>query len=295
MTTQPAHISYSQLKLYETCPRKFWHTYVKEGGLRSLPNDLMSEGSQAHQAIATYIDERIAGRQPETCPIPAWQETIDSLINQPESRALTEVVLTIPTPYRPIKCVLDFAVITGNRATIIDWKLNRLPAYEDDEQLALYAAAIMAEHPEVLEVKGMYAVINSDKKVYHTHLFDQERCADTFRHWRRLSEQASKRPLERSSYELNPGDRCKSCPFAVDCAGKDYAFENYSLLSNEDLIRSYYVHSGVADQLKEEVRTRMERDNQNAIYAGLDGFTYKASMTLRESKMKPNKEPKGKK
>jgi len=56
------YISYSQIKLYQACPKKYYYTYV-----RNIPvplNDKIYLGIVFHAAVEYYLNEKIAGRLP---------------------------------------------------------------------------------------------------------------------------------------------------------------------------------------------------------------------------------------
>jgi len=290
------HISFSQIKLFDECARKYWHIYINSTGRRQLPNDLMQQGSDAHELIADTIhalrEQQIASVAPET-PAKAWHDDmLKWAYTTPKDCLHIEHEILIETPYLPIKCVIDLLILDGNRAKIVDWKLNRLPEHQEFDQLALYAAAVMFKYPQITEVLASYAVINSEKKIYTTHLFDAAEASEVYRHWRRIAESSSKRSIEKASYDLSPGTKCKTCPFAGECVGNDYSFSSFALMTDQDLIKTYYVHDALAAQLKEEVRSRMESREINELYADSEGFSYKGAMTLREAKLKPLKKTK---
>jgi len=56
------YISYNQINLYQTCPKKYYYTYVEE---RIAPfNEKIFLGVVFHSVLEHYFQERIAGRSP---------------------------------------------------------------------------------------------------------------------------------------------------------------------------------------------------------------------------------------
>jgi len=258
-----------------------------------LPNDAMQQGSDAHALIASTINalrDHVIETVPSETPAAPWHDDmLKWAYTTPKDCLHVEHEVLIETPYLPIKCVIDLLILDGNRAKIIDWKLNRLPEIQELDQLSLYAAAVMFKYPSITEVIASYAVINADKKIYTTHIFDADEASQVYRHWRRIAESSSKRSTEKDSYELSPGSKCKTCAFADQCVSNKYVLSQLHLMTDQDLIKTYYLHDALATQLKEEVRSRMELRDINELYAETEGFSYKAAMTLRESKLKPAK------
>jgi CRISPR/Cas system-associated exonuclease Cas4 (RecB family) len=56
------YISYSQIRLYQSCPLKYYYTYVKK--LPAPVNDKIYLGIVVHAAIEFYLQEKIEGRLP---------------------------------------------------------------------------------------------------------------------------------------------------------------------------------------------------------------------------------------
>jgi DNA helicase-2/ATP-dependent DNA helicase PcrA len=57
------YISYSQIRLYQTCPQKYYYTYIEE---RKTPvNDKVFLGVIFHSIVEYYLEEKINNREPE--------------------------------------------------------------------------------------------------------------------------------------------------------------------------------------------------------------------------------------
>ncbi len=56
------YISYSQIRLYQVCPKKYYYSYVKE--LRAPITDKIFLGVVFHSAVEYYLKEKIAGKEP---------------------------------------------------------------------------------------------------------------------------------------------------------------------------------------------------------------------------------------
>jgi DNA helicase-2/ATP-dependent DNA helicase PcrA len=63
MTLPREYISYSQVRLYQTCPRKYYYTYIKE--IKTPINDKIFLGILFHSTVEYYLKEKIKSREPE--------------------------------------------------------------------------------------------------------------------------------------------------------------------------------------------------------------------------------------
>ncbi len=62
MALPRGYISYSQIRTYNECPRKYWFSYIE--GLPAPINDKIYLGEVFHQAIEFYFRRRLAGAPP---------------------------------------------------------------------------------------------------------------------------------------------------------------------------------------------------------------------------------------
>jgi DNA helicase-2/ATP-dependent DNA helicase PcrA len=88
------YISYSQIRLYQTCPKKYYYTYVKE--LKAPITDKIFLGVVFHSIVEYYLKEKISGKEPgkeelvsrfkETFEADAKKQEINWLSPEGESR-----------------------------------------------------------------------------------------------------------------------------------------------------------------------------------------------------------------
>lgn len=62
MTLPREYISYSQIRLYQTCPKKYYYTYIKE--IKTPINDKIFLGTVFHSIVEYYLKEKISSREP---------------------------------------------------------------------------------------------------------------------------------------------------------------------------------------------------------------------------------------
>lgn len=57
------YISYSQIRLYQTCPKKYYYTYIEQ--LKTPVNDKIFLGVIFHSIVEYYLTEKISNKEPE--------------------------------------------------------------------------------------------------------------------------------------------------------------------------------------------------------------------------------------
>lgn len=156
---QPAW-SYSALKTFETCPRK----YQAEKVTKDVPftqGEQAIYGEQLHKAAEEYIRDGT--------PIPQRfsfiQEYLDQLSAYPGEK-FCEMKLGVKKVdgrletcdyYDPevwFRGIADLVIVDGARAWVLDYKTGE-SRYADTRQLALMAAALFLKYPAVEKIKTM--------------------------------------------------------------------------------------------------------------------------------------------
>ena len=151
--------SYSSLKLFETCPRK----YQAERVTKEVPyqeTEATIYGTELHKAAEDFIrdgtpvPERFAFVRPY----------LDKLAAYPGIKHCEMKLGVKKTNGRLVACdffdpevwfrgVADLVILNGDRAWITDYKTGKSSRYADIRQLALMAAAIFLKYPEIKKVK----------------------------------------------------------------------------------------------------------------------------------------------
>lgn len=151
--------SFSSLKLFETCPRK----YQAEKVTKEVPytqNEAAIYGEQLHKAAELYV-------QDDTPIDPRFsfiQPYLDALKAKPGIRHCELKVGVKRSNGRLVACeffdpdvwfrgVADLVIINGDTALVTDYKTNKNSKYADMRQLKLMAAAIFLKFPQVKKVK----------------------------------------------------------------------------------------------------------------------------------------------
>jgi hypothetical protein len=167
--------SYSSLKTFQQCPKKYYHLKVAK--------DIKDEGSEAtiygkelHKVAEDYIKDGT--------PIPPQfafiQETVDALKKIPGEKH-TEIELGVSNKggrlnpcgfydkdawYRGIA---DLLIVNGDEGYLVDYKSSKNAKYADLKQLDLLAGAVFAHFPELKTLKSALIFVVSNEFVNKEH------------------------------------------------------------------------------------------------------------------------------
>ena len=159
MSRKPGPWSYSSLKLFEQCPRR----YQAEKVTKEVPftqNESALYGEQLHKAAEEYIRDG----KPIDPRFEFIKPYLDKL-NAIEGVKFCELKLGVKrSDGRLVACdffdpevwfrgVADLVIIDGDRAWIVDYKSGKSAKYADTRQLALMAAALFLKYPIVKRIK----------------------------------------------------------------------------------------------------------------------------------------------
>lgn len=157
--TRPFAWSFSRLRGYQSCAKRFYHVNVLKD-FAEEESDALSWGNQVHAAIRA----RITKNTPLPLGMGQWENLcIDTLRRAKGGKVYTEQKLGMNREFGPsgffdtsvwLRTVLDLLVIKNNVALIIDWKTGRKD--EESVQLGLFAAVVFAHQPQVLACRSEY-------------------------------------------------------------------------------------------------------------------------------------------
>ena len=160
--------SYSSIKLFEQCPRKYYHLKIAKDVVEPETEALLY-GSRFHEAAEKYI------RDGE--PLPPYftfaKQTLDSLKQIPGER-LCEHEMGITKDLQPCafdapdvwyRGIADLLIIDREKgeARVIDYKTGKSSKYADPEQLELMSLCVFKHFPEIKKVKGglLFVIANA--------------------------------------------------------------------------------------------------------------------------------------
>lgn len=151
--------SYSSIKLFETCPRK----YEGERVTKEVPfteSEATIYGTELHLAAEEYIRDG----KPIDPRFGFIQSYLDKLVDYPGTKHCEMKLGVKKKDGRLEACdffdsevwfrgVADLVIIDGNRAWVLDYKTGKSAKYADTRQLALMAAALFLKFEELEKIK----------------------------------------------------------------------------------------------------------------------------------------------
>lgn len=168
--------SYSSIKTFEQCPKKYYHLKVAKD-FKDADSTATIYGKELHLAAEEYIRD---GK-----PIPAKfsfiQAVLDSL-NAIPGEKFCEQKLGVgkqgETEYYPCdffapdvwwRGIADLLVVNGEEAFLVDYKTGKSAKYADMKQLDLLAAATFLKFPTIKKIKSALLFVVSSEFVHKTH------------------------------------------------------------------------------------------------------------------------------
>ncbi len=157
--------SYSKLKNFETCPKRYYEIDVTKH-VKEAPSESLTWGDEVHKKAASRIKDGI--------PLPKTMEFIEPwiqriLANSESSKILVEQQYAITKDFAPtewfgkdvwFRSIADVLKINGDVALAVDWKTGKI--LEDSVQLALCAGCIFVHYPSVNAVRTKFIWLKED-------------------------------------------------------------------------------------------------------------------------------------
>lgn len=161
---KPFAWSYSKLKNYETCPKRYYNIDVAKI-VKEEESEQLQYGNTLHKVIA----EAISGKAPLPKHFSHLQGWVDKVTGPGNARILVEQQLAITKDFGPTEWfgrdawyrgIADVIKIVGPVAVVLDWKTGKI--LEDGVQLALMAQCVFAHHPDIQKIRTEFVWLKED-------------------------------------------------------------------------------------------------------------------------------------
>jgi hypothetical protein len=158
--------SYTKLKNFETCPKRYFHIDVEKTFKEDPNNEHLRYGEFVHEGLANRINSEHTPLSPTIAKLEPWAEKI---LHPPYDRILVEQQMAIREDLQPtawfdndvwFRGIADVIKKAGPVALAIDWKTGNIK--EDGVQLALIAACVFAHHPEIMKIRTEFVWLKED-------------------------------------------------------------------------------------------------------------------------------------
>lgn len=169
--------SYSALKTFETCPRKYQAEKVTKE-VAYTDTDATLFGKEVHKVAEDFLSGRISSIPPKFSFIEPYLSRLQAFPGE----KLCELELGVKKEDgRLVACgfrdpqvwfrgIADLVILDGDRAWLLDYKTGKSAKYADTRQLALMAAALFLKYPELKKIKAsLLFVVSKDfiKENFH--------------------------------------------------------------------------------------------------------------------------------
>ena len=168
--------SYSSLKTFEQCPKKYYHLKIL-GDVKDKGSTATIYGEEVHKAAEEFIASNT--------PIPKkfkFLTPILSAISALPGEKLCEVKLGVAKDgleYTPTdfyaedvwwRGIADLVILQGDTALSIDYKTGKNTRYADTKQLDAVAAALFTHYPQLTKIKSALAFVVSNDFIHKKHI-----------------------------------------------------------------------------------------------------------------------------
>jgi PD-(D/E)XK nuclease superfamily len=195
MSKTPGAWSYSGIKLFETCPKKYEAEKITKE-VKFTDSEATLYGKSLHLAAEEYIRDgkELPGQFAFIKPY------LDKLVAIPGEKHCELKLGVKKDDGRLVACdffdssvwfrgIADLVIIDGAKGWIVDYKTGKSAKYADTRQLALMAAALFLKYPELEKIKTSLLFVVS--KEFIRAEYEAERGLDIFGELSGILEQRS--------------------------------------------------------------------------------------------------------
>ena len=175
---KPVTWSYSNLSLYQQCPKKYFHLRIAKD-VKEAPSDALTFGNEIHKIAQEYIES--------SKPIPEKyvkdiQPALDRL-NAIPGQKLCENKLGLTVNLEPCgffdknvwwRGIADLIILQDDKALTVDYKTGKSSKYADLKQLEILSLAIFKHFPHIQKVKAGLMFLFAEDFVKTEYLADQQ-------------------------------------------------------------------------------------------------------------------------
>ena len=203
--------SYSSLKEYQNCPKKYHEIRVLKN-YTVKETEQMRYGTEVHKALEDYVRDGVELAK----NYQRFKPFVDKLISIPgEKYCEYEMALTYnrePCDFKSedrwVRGIADLVIVDGDYAFIVDYKTGS-NKYPDPKQLRLMALMLFTYFPDVQKIKAGLLFVMKNSFVSEEYLRK-----DMDKSWA-MFEQPLKRletSYDNNKWQANPTPLCKWCP-----------------------------------------------------------------------------------
>lgn len=210
--------SYSALKMYENCPKNYFHQRI-EKSVKDSGNAVTAYGERVHKSLELRLGEGTELTR-ETKAYASLVEAIEKLavgadaLTVEEEMTLNESL--VPTGWWDgdawLRSKIDVLVRKGPDAVMFDWKTGK--RRPDFDQLELFAVQVFEHYPHIERVKTTFVWLKEMKMDHETYTRDQ--LPDL---WEKILRKIKRieGSVEHDNWPAKPSGLCNWCPCKTFC------------------------------------------------------------------------------
>ncbi len=220
MTSEAYPWSYSSLKLFQQCPKKYFHLRVAKD-YKEPEGEHLRYGNEFHKAAEKFMERNEVLPAKFNFALPALEQ-----LKTIPGKKYCELKLGLTEDLEPCgffhrekvwwRGAVDLLIINEETgvARLIDYKTGANTKYAETDQLQLLSLAVFKQFPQVKVIKGglLYVVCNAFIKDTYT----VERAPEMWESWI-----AQYRQMERAHavevWNPNPSGLCKNFCVVSEC------------------------------------------------------------------------------
>lgn len=205
--------SFSKLKNFETCPKKYYEVDVAKNYREDTAQ--LDWGNKLHSSFSTAI----SGAAPLPADMADYQHWVDKArkLAKPGEKILVEQKLAITKNFSPtsyfapnawLRVIIDLLVLGVDTAIMWDWKTGKVK--HDSVQLMLCTQAVFSHHPNIIRARTGFVWLAED-----TMTPDSFTRASLTQEWQPVLQRvdALEQAHKTLSFPPNPSGLCRShCP-----------------------------------------------------------------------------------
>ena len=218
MNGKPFAWSWSRLKNFETCPKRHLEVDVLKH-FKEDDSELLEWGNHVHKAAELYLTK--GTKLPVGMPV--LQSWLDKIKGVAYDETYVEQKLAIRKDFSPcgyfdrdcwFRTKADFLGILSIVGLAVDWKTGKL--VEDAQQLALMAASVFANFPQLQKIRTEFIWLKEGPNVSSREDFTRAGMVDMWRNlWPRI--EALEHAYVTNTFPPKPGPLCRKWCVVSTC------------------------------------------------------------------------------
>lgn len=204
--------SFSSLKLYDTCPKRYYHQRIAKH-VTEQAGEATVYGERLHKMLEDRLRDDV-DLPPEAA---SYAPLVDAVLRTSTNGTLmVEQEMTLNRNLKPtgwwdkdawMRSKLDVLVLKGRKAVVLDWKTGK--RRPDFNQLELFALQVFAHHKDIDEVSSGFIWLKDqaiDRNTYSRNNIGEL--------WSNLLNKVSRieRSLDNDDWPAKPSGLCRFCP-----------------------------------------------------------------------------------